>query len=135
MAKKDNKNNEKIVPLSGNITPGRALEIIRQFIDEDKVEWHGHCLEQMKDRGITDMQVLNCLLKGVVKEAPFSSFKHGGCVEVAVTKVTAGEKIKVVVGLQFTQQMLVITAMQNKFGRFAPVKRERKNEKENEKDD
>lgn len=132
MTKKDNKNNENIVPLTGTLSPQRALEIIRKFIEEDKFEWHDHCLRQMADRDITDMQVLNCLRKGSVREAPFSSYKHGGCYEVAVTKVTAGEKIKVVVGLQLSQQMLIITAMQDKFGRYVPSKRDKGDETEDQ---
>lgn len=65
----------------------------------------------MQEREITMPQIINCLLKGKVTEAPFLANENGGGFQASVEKGTAGDWVKVVVCMRFDQNLLIITAI------------------------
>ena len=76
-----------------------------------EISWSRHCIERMRQRGITTPQILNCLLKGKVTEPPFLVNENGGGYETRIEKGTAGEWLRVVVCVKFDQRLLIVTAI------------------------
>lgn len=111
MSTKDlNKSGEekKIVPLRRPPSRAKAQEIIRRLVAEGSFEFHPHCKMRQKRRQITTLQVTNCLMKGFVTEDPYLSPHHKGW-ETTVEGSAAGERLKIVISMRWTQDILVIT--------------------------
>ncbi len=102
---------EEIVSIHKIPTPEEAEKIIRLLAQRGKISWSKHCIERMRQRGITTPQILNCLLKGRVTEPPFLVNENGGGYETRVEKGTAGEWLRVVVCMRFDQRLLIVTAI------------------------
>jgi hypothetical protein len=100
-----------IVPLYKAPSSAEAESIIRELVVKGAICWSKHCKERMRERDINIQQILNCLSKGRVIEEPFLNHANGGGYETAVEKITAGENLKVVVCMKFSQTLLVITAI------------------------
>jgi len=101
---------ENVVPLKRTPNKKEAETIIRKLVAEGKIEFHGHARKSMKKRKISTLQILRCLEKGKLLEEPFTSLTHKGY-ETSMDRSVAGEWIKVVVCLRWTQDLLVITAI------------------------
>lgn len=102
---------ENIVPLLQVPSKVQAEKIIKELTARGEITWSVHCKERMKQRDITMPQIINCLLKGTVTEIPFYSHENGGGYETRVEKGTAGEWLRVVVCLKFSQKLLIVTAI------------------------
>lgn len=100
-----------IVPLHKIPTKQEAENIIKQLALAGKISHSTHCKERMKERDITMPQVLNCLLKGKITEGPILSNRSNSGYEVCVEKVSAGDWLKVVVCIKFTERLLLITVI------------------------
>src|SRR5579862_1056102 len=102
-----------IVPLYK--TPSRvdAQKIVRELAEKGLVSLTKHAKNRMKERDITMQQVLTCLIKGKVIDNPVLANKKEslGGYEIAIERLTAGDYLRVVVCLRFSQTALVITAM------------------------
>src|SRR5579872_2455491 len=102
---------EDIVNIHKIPTPEEAEKIIKLLAKKGEINWSKHCIERMRQRGITTPQILNCLLKGKVTEPPFLVNENGGGYETRIEKGTAGEWLRVVVCLKFDQRLLIVTAI------------------------
>ncbi len=99
----------EVIPLHKTPSCFEAESIIRQLVSNGAIKWSPHCKEQMKKRDIDTAQILNCLSKGKVAEEPWLSHRNGGGYETAVEKVTAGELLRVVVCIKFSEKLLIVT--------------------------
>lgn len=100
----------EIVPLKRIPNKKEAEAIIRKLAVEGKIGFHEHARKNMKKRKITTLQILKCLEKGTLLEEPFTSHSHKGY-ETSLERSVAGDWIKVVVCLRWSQDLLVITAI------------------------
>lgn len=102
---------DNIVDMQKTPSLSEAERIIRTLTEKGEIGWSRHCIERMKQRGITTPQVLNCLLKGKVTETPFLTHENGGGYETRVEKGAAGDWLRVVVCLKFEQRVLIVAAI------------------------
>jgi hypothetical protein len=97
----------EIVPLQ--LTVPAALKIIRNAAaDSWRVSFTAHALKRMRERRITRTQVLRCLELGSIIEGP-SRDHHGNWV-CSVQRLAAGDPVGVVVAIEPTSNLIVITA-------------------------
>lgn len=106
----------EIVPLHKIPSKKEAEKIIRELTEKNKVLLSKHCKKRMRERGINIIQIINCLTKEKVTENPILANKRGKSsgYEITVERLTAGDFLKVVVCLRFSQTALVVTAMKIK---------------------
>lgn len=100
-----------VIPLRNPPSRQQAQKIIHALVEAGNVELHPHCKMRQKKRKITYPQILNCLAKGYVDEDPYQSPSHDGW-ETAVVGSSAGDRLKIVVCLRWSQDMLIITCYQ-----------------------
>jgi hypothetical protein len=100
-----------VIPLYKPPSRKQAETIIRALVREGRVELHPHCKLRQRRRAITYVQILNCLARGYVDEDPYQSPHHKGW-ETAVVGSAAGERLRIVVCLRWSQDVLVITCYQ-----------------------
>jgi hypothetical protein len=98
-----------VVPFNKTPTCFEAETIIKKLASSGAIIWSNHCKKRMEERSITMPQILNCLLKGKVTEEPFLNHANGSGYETAVEKITAGEKLKVVVCIKLSEKLLIVT--------------------------
>lgn len=105
-----------VVPLHKIPTKLEAQNIIRELVDKGMVSWSMHAKERMRERGINMQQILTCLAKGKITEEPILANKRGneGGYEITIERSTAGDYLRVVACLKFSQTALVVTAMKIK---------------------
>jgi hypothetical protein len=98
----------EIVPLQMS-TPA-ALKIIRAAATDPapRVAFLDHALKQMRKRRITRTQVLRCLEIGSITEGPTRDL-HGNWT-CRVERLVAGDPVGVVVAIEPTSNLIVITA-------------------------
>ncbi len=100
-----------IVPLHNVPTRPEAEEIIKQLVSLSKIKFSAHARRRMQERGITTPQIINCLQKGSIVEGPFPSFQNGGGYQASIKRFVAGEELKVVVCMKYSQSLLIITVI------------------------
>jgi hypothetical protein len=91
-----------------------AEDILKKLVTIGQVSLSAHCKQRMGERGITTQQVLTCLSKGRVIENPFLTNEQGGGYHVAVERTVAGDALRIVASIKFSQRILVITAIKYK---------------------
>ncbi len=91
-----------------------AEEIIRKLVAKGQLSLSRHCKDRMQERGITYQQIINCLSKGKVVDIPFLTNEKGGGYQTSVERAVAGDNLRVVVCMKFSQRVLVITAIKYK---------------------
>jgi hypothetical protein len=88
----------------------RALRLIRAAAeDTDRVAFHPHAKLRMRERRVSASQVYACLRKGVIVEGPALDAK--GCWRCTMTRLAAGERVKVVVAIIPVDLLLVVTVI------------------------
>lgn len=97
-----------VVPFEKAPSKPEAQELIRTMASEGKVKFHGHARQRMKKRGITTVQILNCLAKGFVEENPTLSLNHQGW-ETVVSGKASGSLLRVVVCIRWQEDLLIIS--------------------------
>ena len=102
---------DHIIPLEKAPSIIEAEKIIQRLVETGEISWTKHCKQRMQERGITTQQIINCLLKGKITEAPFFSYENGGGYEMSMERIVAGEWLKVVFCLKLSQRILIITAI------------------------
>jgi len=105
-AKDDNVVSLTIVPSKPD-----AKRMIKELIEQGCIDWHSHALKRMHKKDISDVNVLNCLLKGAIVEDPYAVNDHGGGYRSVVERGVAGSWLRVVFQLQYEQSLLVVTAI------------------------
>lgn len=95
-----------VIPLQKPPSKAEAQAIIRQMANEGRLLMHPH---RRKRASISNLQVINCLKKGMVQEDPVQNLTHKGW-ETAVVGKAGGDYLRVVVVLRWKQDLLVITA-------------------------
>jgi len=103
-----------IVKLTARLSAKDVKELIRELAKNGEISLSSHARDRMKERGITMMQVLNCLSKGEFLEVAYSHDYGGGYI-ASLRRMVAGERIKVVVSLKLNKKLLVITAISLKY--------------------
>lgn len=99
---------ENVVPLT--LTSAKALEIIRDAAaDSGRVIFTDHAQRRMRKRRITLAQVLTCLRRGVIVEAPYWDSVHGTW-PVTMERLTAGERVTVGMAIDLTKRVIIVTA-------------------------
>jgi hypothetical protein len=97
--------------MGDNVKPFRlsadaALKRIRELAEDSRnVFITRHALQRMVERQITRLQVIECLLRGVVSEGPALD-PHGNW-KCTLRRFAAGQELEVVVALQGS--LIVIT--------------------------
>jgi hypothetical protein len=99
----------EIVPLHKPPSKAEARKIICELVEAGLVRFHPHCQMRKRSRGITTVQIMNCLKKGDVAEAPFTTHSHKGW-ETSVVGSVSGCTLKVVVVMRWVQDLLTVTA-------------------------
>lgn len=102
-----------IVPLHKVPNKTEAQSIVRELVAKGMICWSKHAKERMNERNINIQQVLTCLAKGKVTDNPVLANKGGsaGGYEITVERFTAGDHLRVVVCLKYTQTALIVTAI------------------------
>lgn len=80
---------------------------IQDFCKERKIGWSIHAAEMMMKRGISRLDVLNCLENGEIIEDYPNSFPHPSCLVFGFS--VSGKIIHTVVGMK-EDMLMVITA-------------------------
>jgi hypothetical protein len=91
-----------------------AEDIIRKLVAKGKFSLSKHCKDRMQERGITLQQVIACLSKGKVVDNPFLTNDKGGGYQTTVERTVAGDNLRIVVCMKFSQRILVITVIKYK---------------------
>lgn len=106
----------EIVPLHKIPSVCEAQEIVRTLVEKGLVSLTKHAKERMLERNITMPQILTCLAKGRVTENPVLANKNDRCggYEIVIERSTAGDYLRVVVSLRFSQRAMVVTAIKIK---------------------
>lgn len=97
---------ENIIRFIKPLSKDEARKIISELAQKGAVILTGHSRERMTERDISFVQVLNCLMKGVVTEGP-STAKDGQ--KMTVERIAAGEPLTVVCVLRGDPDVLVVT--------------------------
>ena len=97
-----------VVPMIKAPSKKEAQDIIRKLAAEGKVSFHPHAKLGKKKRKISTLQALNCLATGFVDEEPTQNLSHKGWSTAVVGRV-AGVRLRVVVCLRWSQNLLVVT--------------------------
>ena len=105
------KQDNNVVPLSRVPSVPEAEKIIRHLVKEGKISFSKHARQRMRQREVTTPQILNCLSKGRITEPPFFSYENGGGYETRVERGTAGDWLRVVVCLKLSQNLLIISVI------------------------
>ena len=84
-----------------------TIEQIRTFCIEKKIGWSLHAAEMMMVRGISRLDVLNCLQHGEIIEDYPNSFPHPSCLVFGTT--VANKIMHTVVGMK-EDMLMGITA-------------------------
>lgn len=98
-----------IVPFDKAPSRMEAEAIIRKLAVNGAISWSRHAKERMIERNIATPQIINCLIKGKVIEEPTLNYTNGGGYETAVEKYCAGDWLKVVVCIKFSERLLIVT--------------------------
>lgn len=86
----------------------RAAAILREAAQaEDRVAFTGHAVRRMRQRRITRLQVLNCLMRGRIVEGPAPDI-HGNWT-CRVEGFAAGHTIGVAVAIIPPDEVVIIT--------------------------
>ena len=87
-----------------------VLRVMREILSENdgSVIWTFHSVERMRDRGISSTQVLNCLEKGTLSEAPVFNGVKGNW-KFTMQHTTAGKEVGVAVALNLEDRIIIIT--------------------------
>ena len=96
-----------IIPLMKPPSRPEAQKIIRELAIEGRISFHPHSRKGKRNK-ISTVQVMNCLCKGVVDEEPTQNLSHKGW-QTAVVGSVAGNRLRVVICLRWSQNLLVIT--------------------------
>jgi hypothetical protein len=93
--------------------PSRAEAegIINKLVADGNFSLTMHCKSRMRERDIAITQVLTCLSKGRIFEGPFLTNERGGGYQVTIERTVAGDNLRVVACMKFSQSILVITAI------------------------
>ena len=97
----------EIIPLKKPPGKAEAQQTIRMMVAEGRVSFHPHSRRGKRGK-ISTVQVLNCLSKGRVDEEPTQNLSHKGW-QTAVVGNTAGNYLRVVVCLRWSQDILIIS--------------------------
>ena len=106
----------RLVSLHKTPTKREAQKIVRALVEKGMVSLSRHAKDRMAERDINMQQVLTCLAKGNVMEEPTLANKTGdaGGYDITIEKLTAGDYLRIIVCLKFSQTALVVTAMKIK---------------------
>ena len=99
---------DEVVPLKRPPNKKEAREIIRRLALEGKIILSKHAQQRMSEREVSFHQIMHCLKRGQITEGPFA-VKNG--YETRLERGTAGDWIRVVVCLRFSQDMLIISVI------------------------
>ena len=84
-----------------------VIEQIQRYCKERRIGWSIHAAEMMMKRGISRLDVLNCLENGEIIEDYPNSFPHPSCLVFGFS--VSGKIIHTVVGMK-EDMLMVITA-------------------------
>jgi hypothetical protein len=86
----------------------KASAFVRELAaDSGNVVFTNHALKRMKLRKVTPLEVLQCLLKGVIVEGPALGLR--GDWELAIERMGAGRKLRVALAIDMPKRLIVIT--------------------------
>jgi len=88
-----------------------AQNTISQLAQNGKIKWTKHAKERMEERGVSILQVINCLLKGRITS--IDQYKDDVGFKVGLERIVAGEKIRVVVFLESNNTVVKIVTVMN----------------------
>jgi hypothetical protein len=99
---------KKVVPF--RMTEAAAKRLLSQIaVKSSNVIFTDHAVSQMKRRKITRPQIISCLRKGLITEAPY--LDHHGLWKVRVERYASGENVGCAVAIDNSKQKsIVITA-------------------------
>lgn len=99
---------KNVVPFRLSESKARLL-LVEIAADTSRVEFTPHARTQMRKRKITGAQVVNCLRKGVITEAPVLNF-HGHW-KLTIERYACGERIGCAVAIDLSAPRgIIITA-------------------------
>ncbi|MDQ7015577.1 MAG: DUF4258 domain-containing protein [Gammaproteobacteria bacterium] len=83
-----------------NLTERKALEIVRDIAEHNtaRVATTNHAKQRMRERGITRLDILRCLMHGKIIEGPYRSAR--GNWEFKMCSLESGERVQVVAALE-----------------------------------
>lgn len=63
-----------------------GIEDIQQAAREDRIQWSGHILTRMQQRGIMVIDILNCISNGEIIEYYEDDYPHPSCLILGSSK-------------------------------------------------
>ena len=89
-------------------TKAKALALVRELAkDSGNVVFTDHARKRMRQRQVTPMAVLECLLRGAIVEGPAMGIK--GTWELAVERMGAGRRLHVACAIDLPNRLIVVT--------------------------
>jgi hypothetical protein len=62
-----------------------TIDEIRKLVKEGKIQWRGHMLHRMKQRGINILDVLECIMNGEIIEQYENDYPYPSCLIFGTT--------------------------------------------------
>lgn len=94
--------------LAMRLSRPNAQKLLREWAKETRsVFFTDHAKQRMRERGITNVQILRCLRLGAIVDGPVQTLKGGWKLDVRMQ--SSGDDLEVVVELNLKDQIIVIT--------------------------
>lgn len=77
------------------------MNIIRQLIESNRIQWRGHILVRMRQRGIKIKDVIACLMNGEIIEYYESDYPFSSCLVLGFTDKNSGIHVVCAVGQEY----------------------------------
>lgn len=77
------------------------IDKIKELIKSDRVQWRGHILVRMQQRGIRIMDVINCIMNGEIIEYYENDYPFPSCLILGFVNNTNGMHVVCAVGQEY----------------------------------
>ncbi|MFC0903783.1 DUF4258 domain-containing protein [Clostridium sp. MT-14] len=71
---------------------------IRKLVEDNKIQWRGHILIRMQQRGIRIIDVINCIINGEIIEYYESDYPFPSCLILGFVDMQKGIHVVCAVG-------------------------------------
>jgi len=77
------------------------IDIIRGLVKANKIQWRGHILIRMQQRGIKIKEIINCIINGEIIEYYESDYPFPSCLILGFTDKNSGIHVVCAVGQEY----------------------------------
>lgn len=97
-----------VEPVPLPMSDARAVKLLREICaDSGNVKFTDHARKRMAQRKVTPVQVIDCLVKGIIAE-PGAPDMHGNW-KLTMTRRAGGREVQVAAAIDLPRRVVVIT--------------------------